>query len=173
VAARLHLPLAAALLSALVLAGGASTAPARACTGPQLAGTFAAIPGSAGARNIVYALRARLVRGPTCFVSGLPRLQLLDRLRRPLPTKVTAAFQPGLSAARVLLRPGRATKSSARFSPDVPGPGEPRAGTQCERRSYYVRVTPPPGRGTFVVPVRPPTPVCEHGRLSVTAMSPA
>jgi len=131
------------------------------------------IPGSAGAGNIVYSLRMRLVSGRTCFVYGVPRLQLLDRLRRPLPTKVTRAVRPGLMALRVLLRPGHGTRASARFSPDIPGPGEPQAGAQCERRSYYVRVTPPPGGGTFLAPVRPPTPVCEHGSLSVSVMSPA
>jgi Domain of unknown function (DUF4232) len=164
---------AAAALAALVLAGGGSTAPTPACNGSQLAGTFTAIPGSAGAGNIVYALRIRLRSGRTCFVTGVPRLQLLDRLRRPLPTKVTPAFRPGLAAVRVLLRRGQVARATARFSPDVPGPGEPVTATACERRSYYVRVTPPPGRGTFVAPVRPPTPVCEHGRLAVSALGPA
>jgi hypothetical protein len=131
------------------------------------------IPGSAGAGNIVYSLRIRLLSGTACFVSGLPRLQLLDRLQRPLPTKVTPAFRPGLTAVRILLSRGHGAKASARFSPDIPGPGEPQTGAPCERKAYFVRVTPPPGRGTFIAPVRPPTPVCEHGRLSVSAMSPA
>jgi len=163
----------AAAVSALVLAGGGSAAPTPPCTGSQLGGTFAVIPGSAGAGNIVYSLRVRMLSGRTCFVSGVPRLQLLDRLRRPLPTKVAPAFRPGLTAVRVLLRRGQVGKASARFSPDIPGPGEPVTGSACERRSYYVRVTPPPGRGTFIAPVRPPTPVCEHGGLSVSVMSPA
>jgi hypothetical protein len=166
------LALLAAALSALVLAGGGSTAATPACTGSQLAGSFAVIPGSAGAGNIVYSLRMRRVSGPTCVVFGVPRLQLLDRLRRPLPTKVTRAVRPGLLAVRVLLRPGHGAGASARFSPDVPGPGEPLANGLCERRSYFVRVTPPPGGGTFVAPVLPPTPVCEHGSLSVSVLSP-
>jgi hypothetical protein len=157
--------------SALVLAGGGASAPPPPCTGSQLSGTFAVIPGSAGAGNIVYSLRMRVVSGRTCFVSGVPRLQLLDRLRRPLPTKVTPAVRPGLSAVRVLLRRGQAARASARFSPDVPGPGEPVSRSACERRSYYLRVTPRPGLGTFVAPVRPPTPVCEHGGLSVSVLS--
>lgn len=173
VATRLHWALAATTLSALALAGGGASAPTPACGGSQLAGTFAVIPGSAGAGNIVYSLRVRFLSGRTCFVYGVPRLQLLDRLRQPLPTKVVPAFRPGLMAVRVPLRPGYGAKASARFSPDIPGPGEPQTGTQCERRSYYVRVTPPPGRGTFVAPVRPPTPVCEHGRLSVSVMEAA
>jgi hypothetical protein len=115
----------------------------------------------------------RRVSGRTCFVYGVPRLQLLDRLRRPLPTKVMRVVRPGLTAARVSLRSGHGAKASARFSPDIPGPGEPLIGAQCERRSYFVRVTPPPGGGTFVVPVRPPTPVCEHGTLQVSVLSPS
>jgi hypothetical protein len=35
-----------------------------------------------------------------------------------------------------------------------------------------VRITPPPGGGTFVGPVTPPTPVCEHGTISLRALSP-
>jgi hypothetical protein len=173
VVTRPHLAVAAGVLSVLVLAGGGSSAPVPACGGAQLSGTFAVIPGSAGAGNIVYSLRLRLRSGRTCFVSGVPRLRLLDRLRRPLPTKVTPAFRPGLTAVRVPLRLGQAAKASARFSPDVPGPGEPVTRTGCEPRSHYVRVTPSPGGGTFVAPVRPPTPVCERGSLSVSALSPA
>ena len=170
---RLHWAFAATALSALAVAGGGASAPTQACSGSQVGGTFAVIPGSAGAGNIVYSLRVRFLSGRTCFVYGVPRLQLLDRLRRPLPTKVTPAFRPGLTAVKVTLRHSKAAKADARFSPDIPGPGEPQTGTDCERRSYFVRVTPPPGRGTFVAPVRPPTPVCEHGRLSVSVMSPA
>lgn len=161
------------MLAALALAGGGSSAPTPACTGSQLAGSFSVIPGSAGAGNIVYQLKLRKISGPTCFVSGLPGLRLLDKKHRALPTKVTPAFRAGLTAVRVLVRTGHGAKASARFSPDVPGPGEPQAGGQCERTAYYVRVTPPPGGGTFVGLVQPPTPVCEHGGMSVTALGPA
>ena len=169
---RPHLALVAVAVAAFALAGGGSAAPSPPCTGSQLAGTFAVIPGSAGAGNIVYSLRLRRVSGPTCFVFGVPHLQLLDRLRRPLPTNVMRAVRPGLLALRVLLRPGHGARATARFSPDIPGPGEPQAGPLCERRSYFVRVTPPPGGGTFVAPIHPPTPVCEHGGLSVSVLSP-
>jgi hypothetical protein len=168
-----HWVFAAAGVAALALAGGGSTAPSVPCGGAQLAGTFAVIPGSAGAGNIVYSLRIRRLSGLTCFVYGVPRLRLLDRLRRPQPTKVTRAVRPGLTAVRVSLRPGRGARATARFSPDIPGVGEPPIGAQCERRSYFVRVTPRPGGGTFVAPIRPPTPVCEHGSLSVSVFSPA
>jgi hypothetical protein len=171
VSARFWPILLVAVCVGLALAGGGASAPVSPCSGSQLTGTFAVIPGSAGAGNIVYALRVRLVSGPCCFVSGLPGLLLLDRLRRPLPTHVTPAFRQGLTAVRVVLAPGHGAKATARFSPDVPGPGEPVAGRNCERTSFSLRVTPTPGGGTFVVPVRPVTPVCEHGGMQVSAFS--
>jgi hypothetical protein len=171
VASRLPWPLAAATLSVLALAGGGRAATVVPCTGAQLSGTFSVVRGSAGAGNIVYALRLRNRSPRTCFVSGLAGLRLLGRTGRALPTHVTAAFPGALTAVIVRLRPGAAAKATARFSPDVPGPGE--TGRVCEPTAYRVRVTPPPGGGTLVAPVVPPTPVCEHGRLQLSALSAA
>jgi hypothetical protein len=170
---RPHWALAAAVLSALAFAGGGSSAPVPACSTSRLAGTFAVIPGSAGAGNIVYALRVRFLAGPSCFVSGLPRVQLLSRMGRPLPTKVVPAFRQGLLAVRVVLRAGHGARAQARFSPDVPGVGEPVAGRNCERIAYSMRVTLPPGGATSLAPITPATPVCEHGTLSFSALGPA
>ena len=155
------------MLVALALAG---TAP---CNGHQLSGSFRVVPGSAGAGNIVYALRLRNVSARTCFVSGLARLQLLGKTGKPLPTHVTPAFRGGLTAVIVRLAPGHSARATARFSPDIPGRGEPVSGRQCEPTAYKVRVTPPPGVGALVVPIVPPTPVCEHGGLQLAALSPA
>jgi Domain of unknown function (DUF4232) len=173
VIARPHWLVAAVALAALVLVGGGSSASVAPCTGSQLAGNFVVIPGSAGAGSISYRLNVRFVSGRACFVSGLPHIQLLSRLRRPLPTKVVAAFRQGLPAPRVVLRPGYEARAQARFSPDVPGVGEPVAGRNCERTAYSMRVTLPPGGATFLAPVRPPTPVCEHGTMTVSALRPA
>ena len=162
-----------AAVAALALAGGGSSAPTPACTGGQLAGNFTAVPGSAGAGNIVYALHVRYLSGPTCFVSGLPQIHLLDRNRRALPTKVTPAFRQGLTAVMVRMSAGHGAKATARFSPDIPGPGEPQTKGPCERTSYYVRVTLGPGGASFLGPVKPATPVCEHGGMSVSALGPA
>lgn len=163
--------LAAAALAALVLAQGGSAIPEAPCTGSQLAGSFVVVPGSAGAGNIVYQLNVRFLSGPTCFVSGLAHVQLLGRLRRPLPTKVVPAFRLGLRAVRVVLRPGYGARAQARFSPDVPGPGEPVAGRNCERTAYFMRVTLPPGGASFLAPIKPATPVCEHGTLQLSVLS--
>jgi hypothetical protein len=155
-----------AFVVALALAAG-SPAP---CTAAQLGGTFSAIYGSAGAGSISYALRLRNRSRQTCFVSGLAGLRLLGKTGRPLPTHVVPAFRGGLTAVRVVLRPGARAKATARFSPDIPGPGEPQT-AQCEPKAYKVRVTPPPGGGTLLAPVSPPTPVCEHGQLQLSALS--
>jgi hypothetical protein len=141
------------------------------CTGRQLIGSFARIYGSAGAGNVSYALRLKNRSRTTCFVSGLAGMRLLGRTGRPLPTHVQPAFRQGLTAARVVLRPGGRAKATARFSPDVPGVGEPVDHTVCEPTAYRARVTPPPGGGTLVVPVAPPTPVCEHGLMFLSSLS--
>jgi len=142
------------------------------CTGATLSGTFKAIPNSAGAGNIVYRLRVEDTGPAACFVTGLPGVGLLDRSGHKLPTAASFAGRPGvLTAVMVTLRPGSGTATlTARFSPDVPGPGEPVTGRQCERTAYKLRVT-PSGGGSVVVPISPPTPVCEHGGLQLTSFT--
>jgi hypothetical protein len=140
-----------------------------ACRGSQLAASFSVIHGSAGAGNIVYALRLRNHSDRSCLVSGLPRLRLLGRSGRALPTHVVAAHPGQLTAVRVVLRPGAYASASARFSPDVPGPGEG-VTDRCEPVAYRARVTAPPGGGTTTARIAPPTPVCEHGTMSFSAL---
>jgi hypothetical protein len=163
----------AALASVAVVAAlAASVAPAAtnvaaSCAGKQLSGTFAVVPGSAGAGNIVYRLTLRNVSATPCTVTGLPLGQLLGRLHNPLATHVRAASPGALTAVLVTLLPGQTTFATARFSPDVPGPGEGRIG-RCEPPAYWLRVR-AQGGGVTIVPVKPPTSVCEHGTLSFTA----
>ena len=97
-------------------------------------------------------------------------MTLLDAAGHKLPTSQSFAGRPGmLTAVMVPLTPGKGTATlTARFSPDVPGPGEPVAGRQCERTAYKLRVA-PSGGGSVVVPISPPTPVCEHGGLQLTS----
>lgn len=158
----------------LVLAAVASTeATARSdasCTGAQLRGSFSVVRGSAGAGNISYKLVLENVSSHMCTVTGLPQGRLLGKAGKALPTRVRAAFPPGLTAILVRLAPGDSTFATARFSPDVPGVGEPTAGTKCEPTAWFFRVT-GQGGGTTKVKVTPPTPVCEHGRLFFSAYS--
>jgi Domain of unknown function (DUF4232) len=165
------LSLTAVAAGMLAVATGSPAAPVTPCTGSMLSGTFSVIPGSAGAGNIVYALQLRNRSPHPCFVSGLAGLRLLGRTGRPLPTRVEPAYRGALTAVRVVLNPGGVAKASARFTPDVPGPGEP-TDRPCEPIAYKVRVTPRPGGGDLVVAVRPPTRVCVHGRIMLSALSP-
>jgi hypothetical protein len=161
---------AAAVLAALAGAAGGPATTVPPCRGAQLSGTFSLIYGSAGAGSISYRLRLRNHSAKACFVSGVPGLRLIGRTGKLLPTKVEPSFRVGLTALDVVLGPRARARADARFSPDVPGPGEQHPG-QCEPKAYKVRVTPPPGGGTLLVPVTPPTPVCEHGTMSVRALS--
>ncbi|HEY0416856.1 MAG TPA: DUF4232 domain-containing protein [Gaiellaceae bacterium] len=161
--------LALTAVAAAAVAATASAAPSFAsCTGTQLAGTFSAVKGSAGAGNITYELTLRNVSKRLCVVTGLPQGRLLGKSGKALPTHVKAAFPGALAAVLVRLAPGAKTFATARFSPDVPGPGEPRAGTNCEPKAWFFRVT-GQGGGTTKVKVVPATPVCEHGRLLFSA----
>lgn len=139
------------------------------CTGAQLKGAFAVVPGSAGAGNIVYKLTLRNVSVAPCTLTGLPQGQLLGRTHNPLPTHVHAATPGALTAVLVTLLPGESTFATARFSPDVNGVGDSTKG-RCQPISYWFRVR-AQGGGVTVAPVKPPTSVCERGALAFSAYS--
>jgi hypothetical protein len=158
-----------AAVLALALGGSALAAPGAdtPCRGGALRGSFAAVPGSAGAGNIVYALRVRNAGTTTCTLTGLPQLRLVDAKHHALPTHATAAHPGQLTAILVRVAPGAWASASARFSPDVPGPGEGNR-AHCEPVAHALRVT-APGGGTALLPVKPATPVCEHGGMQLSA----
>lgn len=165
----------AALLFVTALAAvGATTAGGAAslasCKGSQLAGAFKAVPGSEGAGNISYTLSLKNVSHTECTVTGLPQGRLLGKTGKVLPTNVRANTPGALTAVLVRLVPGKSTRATARFTPDVPGPGEPMADGKCEPVAYWFRVT-APGGGTTKTKISPPTSVCVHGRLLFTAYS--
>src|SRR5262245_47542048 len=142
------------------------TAPASAapCAGDALDGTFSGVPNSAGAGNITFRLRLTNRSETPCFLSGLPDVRLLDAQGAELPTNVRPARAGLPTAVRVDLAAGEAAVADARFSPDVPGVGETQTGA-CEPTASTLRVV-APGGGTVEAPIRPPTPVCEHGQLN-------
>ena len=146
---------------------GAPAAPGL-CRGEALTVAFRVVPDSAGAGNILYSLQLRNSSRTDCFVFGLPKLSLRGRYGRALPTHVIAAHPTQLAPVRVVLKPGGYAAATARFSPDVPGPGEPVVGTSCERTAWKVLLS-APGGGTKVGPILPPTPVCEHGSMQFSA----
>jgi len=129
------------------------------CTGSELSGTFAYAPGSQGAGHIAYTLTLTNTSQTSCTIDGLPAAVLLDASGSPLPTHVTGTEGGPL----VNLVPGASAKSTARFSPDVPGSGDSQSGA-CQPKAYTLQVT-PNGGGTVDAPVKPPTSVCERGSL--------
>jgi len=138
------------------------------CVANHLSGAFTGVAGSAGAGSISYRLRLQNDGTAACSLNGLPDAQLVDAQGADLPTDVQSSHRPP-PASTVVLEPGEAAVAEARFSPDVPGPGE--SGVPCEPKAEILRVT---SGGEFVeVPVRPPTPVCEHGRLAFDNFSAA
>jgi hypothetical protein len=140
------------------------------CTGARLSGSFSAIYGSAGAGNISYALRLRNSSARTCFVSGLAGLRLLGKDRKPLPTNVRPAFRAGLTAVRVVLRPGAHARATARFSPDVPGPGDGRPHSlRAERLQGAGHAA--AGRRHRRRADRAADPACEHALMFLSALS--
>jgi hypothetical protein len=147
-------------------AGGARAVPS--CRGADLRGVFAVVNGSAGAGGISYDLRLQNRSYAKCFVSGIPSLRLLRASGAALPTKVVPDTPGALTGAKVVLKPGGYAAATARFSPDIPGPGEPPNGP-CEGKAFKLRVS-PAGGGSLTIAVAPPTPVCEHGRLNLTAL---
>jgi hypothetical protein len=147
-----------------------ATQMAPSCTAAKLSGTFAAVPGSAGAGNIVYELRLKNTSRSSCTVTGIPGVTLVDRRGKKLPTHPFPAHPGALTAVLVTLAPGATAAATARFSPDVPGRGEPVSGRRCEPVAYTLLVR-PNGGGTLRAPIRPPTSVCEHGGMSWTVLT--
>jgi hypothetical protein len=149
-----------AVVAVAALPAAATTAPAG--CGDTLAASFVVVPGSAGAGSISYHVKLTNHHAP-CTVSGRPGLRLLDVHGDPLPTRVVPDHIGTGTAALVTIHHGRSAIATARFSPDIPGSGE---GNPCEKKAYEVRVRlPSPAHGYVTGPVKPPTPVCEHGRI--------
>jgi Domain of unknown function (DUF4232) len=147
-----------------------STKPAAGpCAAGSLQGSFDGIPGSAGAGQTSYRLTLTNTGATSCWVQGLPQVQLLGTTGGANPTNVTAAPPVQASPPKVSLAHGASATADARFSPDVAGTGDVnKPGAPCEATSTVLRVT-APGGGTLDAPIQPPTPVCERGSLRFTA----
>jgi hypothetical protein len=159
--------IAAALAAGAAFAGTRTGTPE--CLAGQLGVSFAVVPNSAGAGSISYDLRLRNLSGKRCFVTTVRKLQLFGKTRVPVPTSAIRRVPPLRTGVPVSLAPGAYAAATGRFSPDVPGPGEPQLARQCEPTSHFVQVTLHNGN-TVVGPVTPPTPVCEHGTVALTGV---
>jgi Protein of unknown function (DUF4232) len=133
---------------------------AKPCSGGQLTGTFAVVPGSAGAGQIDYLLTLKNRSRTACSLRGVPKAALLSAGGSALPTHVRAA---GPASTRVVLEPGASAVAQARFSPDVAGQGDSQTGA-CQPQAHTLQVT-PNGFGATDTAVKPPTSVCEQGTL--------
>ncbi len=160
---------AAVALAALAAGAGHAAHPTNvACRAKSLTGKFIVVPNSQGAGNVLYTLQLRNASKATCFVTGIPGLRLVGKTGKLLPTHVAPAHPGAMAAVKVTLKPGGYAAATARFSPDVPGTGEGHPGN-CEPVAYKIRIS-PAGGGTLVGPVAPPTPVCEHGGMTLTTL---
>jgi hypothetical protein len=146
-----------------IVAAFAAPAGSQAAGCQGLTGSFKVVPNSAGAGNIVYTLRLHKTGTGSCVLRGLPQVRLLGATGKPLPTKVLR--DPRFTPKPFVLRPGHTAAAQARFTPDVPGPGEQQVGP-CEPVAHKLRVV--AGGATVVVPIVPPTRVCVHGRMTFT-----
>jgi hypothetical protein len=103
--------------------------------------------------------------GHACFVYGYPGLGLEDAHHRAMASHVTwgsSIARPDPGRHRLVLEPGRAAFASLSAS-DVP------FGNEHCRPSAWLEVTPPDERSFRLVPFRGPA--CDHGHLTVTALS--
>ncbi len=135
------------------------------CTGQQLRGTFALVPGSAGAGQIAYELTLKNTSESPCSLRGVPKGTLLSASGAALPTHVTAAGTG--TTRRVALVPGASAVADARFSPDIAGQGDSQSGP-CQPEAVTLQVT-PDGGGVTDAAIKPPTSVCQQGTLNFKA----
>jgi hypothetical protein len=123
------------------------------------------LPRGAAAGSYAFDIAFQNRGGHACFVYGHPGLGLQDAHHRVMPSHVTwgssiARRDPGRH--RVVLKPGRAAFASLSAS-DVP------FGSEHCRPSGWLEVTPPDERSFRLV--RFTAPACDHGHLTVTALS--
>ena len=123
------------------------------------------VPGGGAAGSYAFDIAFQNRRGYACFVYGYPGLGLQDAHRRVMPSHVTwgsSIARRDPKPRRVVLMPGRAAFASVSAS-DVPFGNE-----RC-RPSAWLEVTPPDERSFRLVRFRGPA--CDHGHLTVTALS--
>lgn len=141
-----------------------SSAQLAACTGLQLSGKFAEVPGSAGAGQVEYLLTLKDTSGSGCWMGAAPpAVRLVGADGSLLPSRVVPAKDVTRSTPPVRLEPGTAATATVRFSPDVAGSGDSQSGP-CQPKAHTLEVT-ATGGGRIEVSIQPPTSVCERGTL--------
>lgn len=140
-----------------------SAAPSAAggCEASDLTGTFAVLPGSAGAGNIVYTLHVTNASQHACTVAGVPSVTFLDAHGAVMDQHTNPE---GPAGPVVSLQPGGSASAQVRFSPDV-APCDP--GTATTLRVQM------PDRSTFDVELDPATKLCGAGSVQPSSYTTA
>lgn len=129
-------------------------------------GTWHVVPDSQGAGHVAADLAFQNTSGHSCTITGFPGVSLLASNDRPLPTNVLK--DTALAATTIRVAPGAWVHSEMRYSPNVPGPGEPQSG-QCEPMAVHALALLPGDSAWTHVTLDHPTPVCEKGELQAKA----
>jgi hypothetical protein len=138
------------------------------CTTAQLGhGAWKSVPGSSGAGHTAADISFQNTSSGPCTLTGFPGIVLRGASGNALPTHVTN-FATAPTA--VTLAPGAWAHSELRFSPDIPGPGEPQD-AQCEPNPVSATVQIPGDSHTVTVTLDAPTPVCEQGAIEAKGFS--
>lgn len=139
------------------------------CTSTDLStGSWKEVVGSAGAGQVSADLALQNTSTHACTVKGFPRVALSTASGKALPTAVTDVDPAG--AAQLTVAPGTWIRSELRYSPHIPGPGEPQSGP-CEPAAASARVQLPGDTGSVPVPITPPTSVCGGGSMQAKAFA--
>jgi len=148
---------------------GRATPSVTACRGDALRGVFAQIAGSQGMGHVEFTLRLTNGSSGTCAVAARPSLQLIGRGGEPLPSHVSP-WPPEAAASPVALRPGTTALAAALVAVDIPGPGDShRKGGPCQPSAMELRVG-TAGKTSTLVPVQPPTSVCQRGSILLKSL---
>jgi hypothetical protein len=124
-------------------------------------GSWKVVAGSNGAGHVAADLALQNTSKHSCTVSGYPAISLLASDEHALPTKVTH-YQA--AAATLTVAPGGWIHSELRYSPNIPGEGEPATGN-CEPETVHARAQLPGDPAWAKVTLADPTTVCEQGTL--------
>jgi hypothetical protein len=158
---------AAGALAAGAFAAGASPSAASSCKNTQLTAAMTVIGGSSGAGSISYKLTLKNTSSKPCRLGNRPGLGLMRANGTSLPTKVIYSGK----AATVTIAAKGSRSIKLRFSPDIPGPGEPKKGP-CEPKAAKVLVgLTSPASAEVIGAVKPPTSVCQKGRMQAQPLS--
>ncbi|MEY9929938.1 hypothetical protein ABH926_004580 [Catenulispora sp. GP43] len=136
-----------------------------ACTTTEMpSGTWRTVPDSQGAGHVAADIAFQNTSSHTCTVAGFPGISLLASNDHSLPTNVLK--DNSVAVTTISVAPGAWVHAEMRYSPNIPGPGEPQNG-QCEPMTVHAVAQLPGDSAWSRVTLDNPTTVCEKGELQV------